>query len=122
MRLADNAEESGVDAWTRMVAHYDQRQGTDVTTEMPRLIWTNESFGKAATLEEAKTRINEYEQEVARFEQKRKNHIIDEELKEVAIRRMMPEEITKKFNGGKVAVQDLFNNIIRYVDDSRTAI
>ena len=63
MRIADNAEESGVKAWIRMIAHYGQRQGTDASTKMSRLIWTNDSFGKAANLEEAKIKVNEYEQE-----------------------------------------------------------
>ena len=46
-KTADNAEESGVKGWIRIVGHYDQRQGTDVSAEMSRLIWTGESFGKA---------------------------------------------------------------------------
>lgn len=80
MRVAGNAEESGVKAWMRMIAHDDQRQGPDVSTETSGLMWTNESFGKATNLEEAKINVNGCEQEMTRFEQKHLNRIIDEEL------------------------------------------
>ena len=69
-KMADNSEQSGIIGWRNLVTHYDPRQGIDMSSDMSRIVYPREHFGRAKDVGQAKILLNEYQQEVKRYNNK----------------------------------------------------
>ena len=118
-KLSDNVAQSGLLAWIKLVNHYDPRQGIDMSVELASIVHPIEYFGNAKDIAHAKVVLNEYQQEVARYNSKYPEETLNKDIEMMSIRMIMPEEVTNKITGE--AFEDkwqLIKRINKIVEDS----
>ena len=125
-QVADNKEESGLKSWMKLMRNYDQLQTVDKQSHMAKSIYTERHFGRAKTHEQLRAKINDYEQELARFnekygeEGKGDDQIISKDMQLMAIKLMLPEEMLSRFKGDMPKeTATLKEEINNYIDDCR---
>ena len=120
-KLSENALQSGLLGWMKLVNHYDPRQGIDMSAELARIVHPQEYFGKAKDIAHAKVLLNEYQQEVARYNAKYPREALNKDIEMMSIRMIMPEEINNKITGETFEDKwQLIKRINKIVEDSRT--
>ena len=95
-RLANNAEQSGTIGWIQLVSHYDPRKGIDMSSDMARVVYPTQYIGKAKDIHQAKIVLNDYLQEITKYNLKYPFDPINPEIEIMAIRALMPEEVNNK--------------------------
>ena len=98
-KLSDNTLQSGLLGWMKLVTHYDPGQGIDMSAELARIVHPKEYFGKARDIAHAKILLNEYQQEVARYNAKYPKETLNQDIEMMSIRMIMPEEINNRITG-----------------------
>ena len=120
-KLSDNASQSGLLGWMKLVTHYDPRQGIDMSAELARIVHPREYFGRATDIAHAKVLLNEYQQEVARYNAKYPKETLNKDIEIMSIRMIMPDEINNKITGETFEDKwQLIKRINKIVEDSRT--
>ena len=120
-KLSDNTMQSGLLGWMKLVTHYDPRQGIDMSAELARIVHPTEYFGKAKDIAQTKVLLNEYQQEVARYNAKYPKEALNKDIEMMSIRMIMPEEINNKLTGETFEDKwELIKRINKIVEDSRT--
>ena len=70
-----------------------------MSAELARIVHPKEYFGRAKDIGHAKVLLNEYQQEVARYNAKYPKEALNTDIEMMSIRMIMPEEITNKITG-----------------------
>ena len=116
--LVRNVGQLGFRAWKNLTQYYDPKQCVDATVERAKLLQP----AAAKSIQDARMAISRWESEVLTYEARFPEHPIADIDKIVALKQLIPPQITgNKFVGEQVAFQELKNMMAGFLADRTIA-